>query len=179
MGTAVLLVAVGALGLRVLAQANDRVGRLGPLQERAGAYGKLQSDTAHVRFLLAENVGQALYKVWPGAIPTGPGAIGRVAVDQALANQLRGSGPRPSPTGSDSCPPPKTSVSCEIRGKSGRLLTVVEMIIESERAKDEIGLRDRAEQLARNLNQLATELSNATTAKADDLIAQNAGAYAS
>ncbi|MCI0632577.1 MAG: HAMP domain-containing histidine kinase [Actinobacteria bacterium] len=55
----------------------------------------------------------------------------------------------------------------------------MEMIIESERGKDEVGLRDRAEQLARNLNQLATGLANATTAKAGDLIAQNASAYAS
>ncbi|MCI0632576.1 MAG: hypothetical protein L0206_01445 [Actinobacteria bacterium] len=93
-GTAVLLVAVGALGLRVLAQANDRVGRLGPLQERAAAYGKLQSDTGHVRFLLAENVGPALYKVWPGARPK---TTDRVAVDQALANQLARIGPTTRP----------------------------------------------------------------------------------
>ena len=40
-------------------------------------------------------------------------------------------------------------------------------------------LRHRAEQLAIDLNQLATELANATTAKTDDLIAQNASSYAS
>ena len=39
-------------------------------------------------------------------------------------------------------------------------------------------LRHKAEQLAIDLNQLATVLANATTAKTDDLIAQNASAYA-
>ena len=37
-GTSVLLVAVGLLGLRVLGQSNDRVGSLGSLQERAVGY---------------------------------------------------------------------------------------------------------------------------------------------
>src|SRR5215216_2815541 len=58
-GTAVLLVAVGVFGLRVLAESNDRVAKLGALQQRAFAYGKLQSDTTHVRVLLAENVDPA------------------------------------------------------------------------------------------------------------------------
>ena len=62
-GTALLVVVVGVLGLRVLGQSNDRVETLGALQERAVAYGKLQSDAAHVRLLLAENVGRDFYKV--------------------------------------------------------------------------------------------------------------------
>jgi signal transduction histidine kinase len=176
-GTAVLLVAVGALGLRVLAQANDRVGRLGPLQERAAAYGKLQSDTAHVRLLLAENVGPDLYKFWPGALPK---TTDRVAVDQALANQLARIGPTTRPDRLGFVPPAADErVLREIRAKSDQLLTVMETIIESDPGEDEIGLRDRAEQLARKLNLLATRLANATTAKAKDLIAQNASSYAS
>jgi signal transduction histidine kinase len=178
-GTAVLLVAVGGLGLRVLAQSNDRVGRLGPLQERAAAYGKLQSDTAHSRFLLAENVGQDFYKVWPGALPTGLGAAGAVRVYQALANQLDRIGPATLPDRLGFVPPADDqSVLREIRLTSDRLSNVVEMIIESDPGKDGDGLRTRAERLAVDLNQLATELANATTAKTDDLIAQNARAYA-
>jgi signal transduction histidine kinase len=179
-GTAVLLVAVGALGLRVLAQSNDRVGRLGPLQERAAAYGKLQSDIAHVRLLLAENVDREFYKVWPGGLPTGRGATGRVAVDQALANQLARIGPATRPDRLGFVPPAEDEKDLrEIRRKSGRLSTVVDTIIESDPDKDEGSLRNRAERLAIDLNQLATELANATTAKTDDLIAQNARAYAS
>jgi signal transduction histidine kinase len=179
-GTAVLLVAVGALGLRVLAQSNDRVGSLGPLQERAAAYGKLQSDTAHVRLLLAENVAPDFYEVWPGGLPTGRGATGRVAVDQALADQLARIGPGTLPDRLGFVPPAEDeNVLREIRAKSGRLSTVVETIIESDPDKDEGVLRHRAERLAIDLNQLATELANATTAKTDELIADNARAYAS
>jgi hypothetical protein len=57
-GTAVLVVVVGLLGLRLLGQSNDRVVSLGALQERAFAYGKLQSDVFNVRLLLAENVAE-------------------------------------------------------------------------------------------------------------------------
>ena len=59
-GTAVLVVAIGLLGLRVLGQSNDRAERLGALQKRAFSYGKLQSDAYQVRLLLAENVGDAV-----------------------------------------------------------------------------------------------------------------------
>src|SRR6188474_1350183 len=85
-GTAVLLVAVGALGLRVLAQSNDRVSELGPLQERAAAYGELQSDTSNVRNLLSENLLRSddFYLVWPDAVPIDLGPNARVAVDQAV-----------------------------------------------------------------------------------------------
>src|SRR5215216_7625845 len=62
-GTAVLVVVVGLLGLRVLGESNDRVGRLGALEQRASAYGKLQSDALHVRLLLAGNVANDFYAV--------------------------------------------------------------------------------------------------------------------
>ncbi|MFL6043289.1 MAG: hypothetical protein ACJ740_18050, partial [Gaiellales bacterium] len=55
-GTALLVVGVGLLGLRLLGQSNDRVATLGTLQERAFAYGKLRSDALHTRLLLSENV---------------------------------------------------------------------------------------------------------------------------
>ena len=54
-GTSVLLVAIGLLGQRVLGQSNDRIVSLGTLQQRAFAYGQLQSDAGYARGLLAEN----------------------------------------------------------------------------------------------------------------------------
>ena len=172
-GTAVLLVAVGALGLRVLAQSDDRVERLGPLQERAAAYGKLQSDTAHVRLLLAENVDPDFYLVWPGGQPTGSG---RVAVDKALVNELERIGPSTLPDRLGFVPPAEDeSVLREIRVTSGRLSALMSEIIDSPGD----GQRPRAERLAVDLNQLATVLANSTTAKTNDLIADNARAYAS
>src|SRR6266516_379857 len=82
-GTAVLVVAVGLLGLRVLGRSNERVVTLGALQERAFAYGKLQSRTSLVRELLAENVADDFYKVNPGGSPTHRGASA-IRVDQAV-----------------------------------------------------------------------------------------------
>ena len=81
-GTAVLLVAVGVLGQRVLGQSNDRVRTLGALQQRAVAYGELQSDTSHVRLLLAENVDLGLLRVLADAV-SDAGVVG-VAWDQAI-----------------------------------------------------------------------------------------------
>jgi signal transduction histidine kinase len=182
-GTAVLLVAVGALGLRVLAQSNDRVGRLGPLQERAAAYGKLQSDTAHVRLLLAENVDPDFYLIWPGGEPTGSG---RVAVDKALVNELERIGPSTFPDRLGFVPPAEDeSILREIRVTSGRLSALMSEIIDSaerDLARGDSpgeGQRPRAERLAVDLNKLATVLANSTTAKTNDLIADNARAYAS
>jgi signal transduction histidine kinase len=70
-----------------------------------------------------------------------------------------------------------------IRAKTGRLSTVMREIVKSDNrgasVADQVQLRHTAEQLAIDLNQLAAELANATTAKTDDLIVQNASSYAS
>jgi signal transduction histidine kinase len=182
-GTAILVVAVGVLGLRVLGQSNDRVGTLGALQERAFAYGKLRSDTSQVRLLLAENVDRAFYKIWPRGFPTGRGASA-VAVDLAVLNALARIGPATLPDRLGFVPPAEDeSVLRKIRLKSGQLSTVMRELVKPERTAvpGEGALRRRApaEQLAIELNQLAAVLANTTTAKTDNLIGQNARSYAS
>jgi len=182
-GTAVLVVAVGLLGLRVLGQSNDRVGSLGALQKRAFAYGKLQSDTQNVRLLLTENPGQDFFEVNPGWVPTGRG-LSDVAVDQAIANALRRI---PAATLVDRLgfvpPAEDRRVLRRIRAKIDQLAVVMQEILEpanrAASAEDQRRLRNRAHQVAIDLNELATVLVNSTTAKTDDLIAQNASAYAS
>jgi signal transduction histidine kinase len=173
-GTAVLLVAVGALGLRVLAQSDDRVSELGPLQERAAAYGKLQSDTSNVRNLLAENLGRNsdYFVVWPDESALGV----RVAVDQAIANQVRRIPATTFPDRLGFVPPAEDeSVLREIREESDRLSVLMEEVIRDPNE----AVRAEAERLAEGLDQLASELANATTAKANVVIADNARAYES
>ncbi len=182
-GTVVLVVVVGVLGLTVLGQSNDRVGALGALQERAFAYGRLQSDTSHVRQLLPENVGPDFYKVNPGGFPRGRGTSS-VAVDQAVENLLARIGPATLADGLGFVPPAEDeSVLSKIRAKSRQLRGVVGMIVEFDRngasGEPPLRLRYTAEQLSIDLNQLATVLANSTTAKAEELIAQNAGSYTS
>jgi signal transduction histidine kinase len=182
-GTAVLVVVVGVLGLTVLGQSNDRIGTLGALQERAFAYGKLESDTSHVRLLLAENVGPDFYKVQPGGFPTGRGTSS-VAVDEAVENLLARIGPATRVDSLGFVPPPDDeSVLHKIRAKNRRLQRVVGAIVAFDKKSAAkavpLGQRYTAEQLSIDLNQLATVLSNSTTAKTDAVIAQNASAYRS
>jgi signal transduction histidine kinase len=178
-GTAVLLVAVGLIGQRILGQSNDRVASLGELQKRAIAYRTLQSDATHVRQLLAENVGPDFYKVNPRMTPKD--GTSRVAVDLAIVSALARIEPDTRADALGFEPPAKDEkVLRRIRLKSDRLAAVMREIVALTpgSADDEDPLRHKAEQLDRDLNQLATVLANATTARTDDLIAQNASAYA-
>ena len=179
-GTAVLVMAVGLLGLRVLGQSNDRAERLGALQKRAFSYGKLQSDASHVRLLLAENVDEPFYKVWPVGSPTGRGASA-VALNGAVLNALARIRPATRPDRLGFVPPAEDErILRQIRRKSGRLSVLMRDISTSERGSvsAETALRYRAELLAVDLNRRAAMLADATTAKADDLIAENASASA-
>ena len=182
-GSAVLVVAVGLLGLRVLGHSNDRVGSLGALQERAFAYGQLQRDTRNARLLLSENPGQDFFDINPGWVPTGR-PLSSVAIDQAAANAVARI---PAATLGDRLgfvpPAEDRSVLRRIRVKIGQLSKLMQAILEPDNrrapAEQQRRLRNRAHQVAIDLNQLATVLVNRTTAKTDDLIAQNARSYAS
>jgi signal transduction histidine kinase len=181
-GTAVLVVAVGVLGLRVLAQSNDRVTALGALQERAAAYGELQSDTRQIRLLLAENPAPDFYTVWPRSLPRGrePSAV---AIDLAVLSALARIGPATLPDELGFEPPAEDErVLREIRLTSNRLTAVMDQLVDSHRGATPGGRRPprhTVEALSVELKGLATELANATTAKTENLIAQNADSYAS
>ncbi len=182
-GTALLVVGVGILGLRLLGQANERVETLGTLQERAFAYGKLRSDALHARLLLSENVAGDFHQSLgtdSTAIPAEARRAGRLAVDRAIASAVE---EIPSTTFPDTLgfvPPPEDErFLIRIRTTAGRLSTVMQRIIGLPPGEVPKPLRIRAERLARDLNQLATELANASAARTDALIAQNASAYTS
>ena len=181
-GTAVLVVAVGLLGLRVLGRSNERVVTLGALQERAFAYGKLQSRTSLVRELLAENVADDFYKINPGASPTHRGASA-IRVDEAVENLLARIRPATLRDELGFTPPSEDEVVLRrIRLKSDRLTMLIRNVIELEsgpKPRADSRLRHGAEQLAIDLNQLARVLANRTTAKTDELIAQNGRSYTS
>jgi signal transduction histidine kinase len=183
LATALLVVAVGLLGLRVLGQSNDRVETIGALQTRAFAYGQLQSDASHVRLLLAENVAGGFHTANNPDTPS-PSSRGVMAVDQAVASAVARIGPGTASDRLGFVPPAEDVARLRRIGlKSRRLEAVMQRIVASDKrgatVNDQILLRHRAEQLAIDLNQLATELTNATTAKTDALIAENASVYTS
>jgi signal transduction histidine kinase len=181
-GTAVLVVVVGVLGLRLLGQSDERVRTLGALQQRAFEYGKLQRDALNVRVLLAENVAGDFYRLsLPSYRP--PRGHQAKAVDQAAANALARIGPSTSVVSLGFVPPAEDErVLREIRAKTTLLQAIVRQIIKSDErgvAVVDQEIRHNAEQVAIDLNQLAAALANATTAKTDALIAENASSYAS
>ena len=178
--TALLVVGVSFLGLRLLGQSNERVATLGTLQERAFAYGKLRSDALHVRLLLSENVAGDFHKSIGADELTERSAAGTLAVDQAIASAVT---EIPSTTFPDILgfvpPPEDESFLRRIRARAQELSKVMQRIIRVAPGVDPTPLRTRSERLAVDLNQLATELANASAARSDALIAQSASAYSS
>jgi signal transduction histidine kinase len=182
LGTAVMVIVIGLLGLRLLGQSNDRVAGLGALQERAFAYGKLQSDAFNIRVLLAEDVAGDFYRLNNPAFAQP--RRDATSVHQAAASALARIGPATSVVALGFVPPREDArVLGQIRAKTRQLSTVVRDIVAADTrgasSARQIRLHHAAEQLAIDLNQLASELANATTAKSEALIAQNASSYAS
>jgi signal transduction histidine kinase len=194
MGTSLLLVTVGLFGQRVLGQSNDRVGRLGALQERAFAYGQLQRDAWHVRALLSQNVGNDFYDVWP---VTDPGdTADPIGADKATLDAAIRLGAMTNADRLGFEPPAEDADTLRsMRTKAELLSTLMTPMIELEekivRQLARIGeggeeppgsehwlvLRERIERLANDLYQQANQLSNLKTAQIDDLIARNASSF--
>jgi signal transduction histidine kinase len=182
-GTAALAVAVGILGLRVLGQSNDRAERVGALQERALAYGSLQSDTRSIRRLLNENPGPDFYEVNPEIRPKGR-EISDVAIDQAVLNSLVRLRPSTNADILGFTPPmADRAVLRQIREKSERLESImariIEMSIDGVSDNEQKPLRVKAHRLAQDLFQTAADLASATTVATEALIAENEHSYAS
>ena len=132
-GTALLVVVLGVLGLRLLGQSNERVETLGTLQVRAFAYGKLRSDALHVRLLLAQNVGGDFYKDFPDLNKQDVGA-GGLAIDRAIASAVAQIPASTFPDNLGFRPPPEDERYLRrIRATSGQLTSVVREIVEAGR----------------------------------------------
>jgi signal transduction histidine kinase len=179
-GTALLVVVVAVLGLRLLGESNERVEALGTLQERAFAYGKLRSDAQHLRVLLHANVGEDFYKVWIQSSDEveALGPAGRVAIDRMSASTVAEVRSSTFPDILGFAPPPEDeSFLRRIRARGDELSAVMQEILAQRPDRVPPRLRSSAERLAGRQAELAGELANTTTAKADALIAQNARSY--
>ena len=180
-GIALLVVVLGALGLRLLGQSNERVETLGALQQRAFAYGELQSDARHVRLLQAQNVGGDYFTVFPDLNKEDLGADGP-AIDRMIRSAVAQIPASTFPDQLGFRPPPEDEIFLRrIRSTGGRLSELMRQIdqLDAVAPKRATSLRSRAELLAIDLNQHATELANTTRKRTNALIAENAGAYTS
>ena len=181
-GTSVLLVAIGVLGIRVLGQSNDRVVSLGALQQRSFGYGRLQRDAWHIRALLAENAARDYFKAWPGGDPGPRPGSSKLPVDQATADAVARIRQATAPEALGFTPTPQDAATLRaITSAAGRLSEVMADIIAIEGGtppgRAPVMLRSQAEQLASDLYQRAAVLAYATKAQADDLVARNAASY--
>jgi signal transduction histidine kinase len=175
-GTVLLVVVLGVLGLRLLGESNDRVEKLGTLQVRAFAYGKLRSDALHVRQMLAQNVGGDFYKFFSDL----NGSSGPAVDDRAIASYAAQIPASTFPDNLGFRPPPEDERYLSgIRATGGQLTQVLRNIVTAGRTapKRVPSLRTRAELLAIDLNQQATVLGNAMTARTNAVTAQNARTY--
>ena len=184
--TALLVVVVGLIGLRELAQANDRSKSLGALEARALAYGKLQEDAFDLRVVLQENEAADYTKLLCCRSGTATPHISSrpaVAVDQAAADTVARIGPATLPENLGFVPPSEDeTVLRRIRKKSERISTVMKQLLAADphvaSIKEQLTTRQFVVQSGIDLSELATQLANRTTATTDAVIAENASSYA-
>ena len=180
-GTSMLLVAVGLLGQLVLGQSNDRVVSLGALRERAIAYGQLQQDVAHLRQILAENVGGDFYNVWTEV----PRRENLEAIDLYARTFVRLIEAGTAADQLGFTPPPREQEDLDsIKATAHELWTVLNqqlIPLYEEGASDEekLPVRAEVERLASDLISGVAALANGTQEQVDELIARNASSFAS
>jgi signal transduction histidine kinase len=184
LGIAALLVVVGVLGLRVLAQANARVERLGTLQQRSATYQQLNAYATDLRMMLgvraAGQRGQAPYtgeKALQGGrqwiLPADDAHFALSQVELGLDESTFGFVP----------PPDDARVLARIRRDYDRIavaLTTISRLdrsgVTGQRAQTPLATATAADQ---DLTTRAIDLAQRTGAETSILIAANRRAYAS
>jgi signal transduction histidine kinase len=192
-GTALLLVAVGLLGQRVLGQSNDRVASVGPLQERAVQYSQLQAEAEHLRGVLSTNVAKEFSTGWKdSALPQIKGTYS-LAVDLFAVDAADRIAARTAPDRLLFTPPLKDQKILDgIKNTAEKLSTLLldEVIPvygdrttisndDRDLSEEMLPLRADAEQLATDLHQRAADLADGTRAEVEELIARNASSFES
>ena len=183
---AALLVAVGALGLRVLGQSNARVVSLGTLQVRAGAYQSLQTQASQLRQMLGIRVAQApsLNTFNAGSASGVFGGRSWTLVDKTIIAALSQVGRATSKTQLDFVPAPEDEVLLErIRLEYRRFSRALERMIVFDRAgttsKRTRPFLSAAITADNALGALTDQLASRTRAQTDALITESDSAYAS
>ena len=192
-GTSLLLVAVGLLGQVVLGQSNDRVGSVGPLQRRAVAYGQLQTETEHLRDVLAENVGPAYNVTWPETAPSEERGVFSLPVDLLAADAADRVKSR---TATDRLGFTPSREEQAFLGSMAATADELERLLkqdiipiyageatisiqDEETIKQMVPLRADAEALARDLYRDTTSLADGTRHEIRELIARNFSSFES
>ena len=183
LGEVVLLVVVGVLGMRAIADSNDRAGALRVLQQRATAYRALQADVEQVHQLLGLRAGGPDLRAFvPPTSSAAPSGASLAFLDETIATALTRLGP-----GGDvanlgfQVPANEQPVLDQIALDEARLTDLLGRI----RAFDLAGQTVQATQLEgreatplrQDLESLTDRLVAGTTAETNALIAENQNAF--
>jgi signal transduction histidine kinase len=179
----VLLVAVGALGIGVLSQSNDRVSSLGELPQRVATYTELQDDSRQ----LSQQFQSRDALVTPcSAVFDSPSChvavfhadAGLVSeVDATIQDTLNLIGSLSDVAHLGLVPPPEErSILSEIHSEYGQLSTATTSLVASDRGGT-YGLNQPQSDLADTLNGNADRLVAVVERNAATLIAQNQSSY--
>jgi signal transduction histidine kinase len=181
-GTVLMLVVVGILGLRVLGQSNRRVETLGTLQLRAAAYRGLQTEASQVRVLLGLRAGGEDLNVYAGRGSSAPTGRSLVNLDQTVATTLAQLSQGADASSLGFAPPPADdAVLGQIRATSSQLADVMTTIIgfdQAEQPQKSAQLQSsKGEPLAHDLESLTNRLVSTTQAETTALIASNRSSF--
>ena len=179
-GTVVVLVVVVVFALRVLGDSNDRVERLGSLQQRATVYRELQTDAAQVRLLLGLRAGGPDLGVYAGSTP--PSGASLASIDQAIVSTLSRPGRPTDLSQLGFTPPPDEQADLtQIEDDFAQLAAKMAQIVAFDQAGDEASAlqvqRSEAEPKANDLELRTARLVSATQGATDAQIAQNRSAF--
>jgi signal transduction histidine kinase len=182
-GTVVLMVVLGILGLRVLGESNDRVETLGLLQQRATAYRQLQTTAQQVQSLLSlRNPGNDAC-VYAGTCPAEvPDGASLARIDEVVASTLTGLLLATNAPGPGFAPPADEQATLTEIGQDRARLAEVMTRISAFDASNQVvkGLQlQGAEALPRaeHLRQLTIGLASTTQGATDRLIESNRSSF--
>jgi signal transduction histidine kinase len=176
----VLLVTVGVLGLRVLGDSNNRIEKLGDLQQRTAAYQNLQTDAKELRLLLGVRAGGQDLVTYAGGTTS---ASANLAVDGGIETMLVQIGPASNIAQLGFVPPAaERTVLTQIRSDYAQLSVVATQMLSLDgkgKPSDALLLQhSKGEPLANHLTVLSEQLVSTTTGDTAALIAANTTAYA-
>jgi signal transduction histidine kinase/DNA-binding response OmpR family regulator len=179
----VLLVTIGALGLRVLGESNNRIELLGSLQQRAAAYRALQNDNAQLRLLLGLRAGGVdIENLVGSSAASAPTDASLTSSDERIESTIRQLRQSYDPAHLGFVPPAEEEGTLrQIQTDYERFSAVMTSIVQLDRAgKASDGQQlqaTQAEPIAIALERLTDLLVNTVQANTVYLIDQNRSSY--
>jgi signal transduction histidine kinase len=184
-GSVVLVVVVGLLGLRVLGQSNNRVEGLGNLQLRAATYSQLQAEAADIRQVIGLTAGGSGFDTYlgKGGAPVKRRRATLLSLDRTIVSILAYVGRDMRAQSFDFTPPQADgAILKRIRRNYEGVRTTMNRVVAIDATQDPQRaqpVRRKAEVLAAGLKDATATLASRTEENTRLLIAQNRSSYSS